>query len=104
MFTRFKQQHPDQLVLLHYNGTARDPRDHIARLHAGHWLYYNGATIRGDIPAESGELEIKVDRPELFRTGIGRFRNTNEDIGLCELDSANRPDWSRSEQVQLGSG
>src|SRR5689334_15988935 len=26
-FTRFKGEHPEQLVLLHYNGNARDPRE-----------------------------------------------------------------------------
>ena len=38
-FTRFKQRHPDQLVMLHYDGEARDPRDHTEQFFAGHWLY-----------------------------------------------------------------
>lgn len=98
---RFKRQHPDQLMMLHYNGDARDPRDQSERFFPGHWLYYNGAVIGQDAPAELGESVIAVDHPELFRTSIGRYRNANDDIGLCELDAAGRPDWSRSEQVQL---
>jgi len=42
-FTRFKQRHPNQLVLLHFNGNARDPRYESGRFFAGHWIYFNGA-------------------------------------------------------------
>ncbi|MCX8037835.1 MAG: hypothetical protein N3D11_12460 [Candidatus Sumerlaeia bacterium] len=102
-FTRFKQRHPNQLVLLHYNGNARDPRDASASFFAGHWVYYVGAKILSDIPATGGETDIRVERPQLFRVNMGRYQNANEDIGLCELDAAGKPDWSRSEQVQLVS-
>ena len=101
VFSRFKQDHPRQLVLLHYNGNVRDPRDTSAPFFAGHWVYYNGARILEDIPAEEGESELRVDRPELFKTETGRYRRDNEDIGLCALDSRGHPDWTRSEQVQL---
>lgn len=37
-FTRFKDTHPQQLVLEHYNGLARDPRDAGSRFFPGHWL------------------------------------------------------------------
>jgi hypothetical protein len=100
-FTKFKQRHPDQLVMLHYNGNARDPRDQQGRFFAGHWLYYNGAKITADIPAAAGESDIPVSDPTLFLTKIGRYRNANEDVGLCELDANGKPDWSRSEQVKL---
>jgi len=102
-FTRFKKAHPDQLVLLHYNGNARDPRYQTDRYFAGHWVYYNGATILADVPAENGETEIRVADARLFRTGIGRYRDKNEDIGLSTLDGGGRPNWHESEQVQLVS-
>ncbi|HUT93866.1 MAG TPA: hypothetical protein VMY37_30665 [Thermoguttaceae bacterium] len=102
-FTRFKKQHPDQLVLLHYNGNARDPRFEIDEFFAGHFLYFNGAKILDDVPAEPGETEIRVDDPALFRTEIGRYRWSNDDVGLCELDADGKPDWHKSEQVQLVS-
>ena len=100
-FTRFKKEHPEQLVLLHFNGNARDPHYQIGKFFAGHWLYYNGAKVLADIPAQAGETEIRVSDATLFRTNIGRRRDYNEDIGLCELDTQGRPDWSRSEQVHL---
>lgn len=102
-FTRFKKQHPDQLVLLHFNGNARDPRYQTGQFFAGHWLYFNGAKILSDVPAALGETDIRVENPRLFRTNIGRYRNASEDIGLCELDEQGKPDWRRSEQVRLVS-
>ena len=102
-FTKFKQRHPDQLVLLHFNGNARDPRYEAKEFFAGHWIYYNGAKILSDLPASGGEIDVRVDAPTLFRINIGRYRNANEDIGICELDASGRPDWNRSEQVKLVS-
>ncbi|UCD00044.1 MAG: hypothetical protein JSW66_09205 [Phycisphaerales bacterium] len=102
-FTCFKNRHPDQLVLLHFNGNARDPRYESNRFFAGHWIYYNGARILSDVPAEEGQTDIRVDKPGLFKVSMGRYRDQNEDIGLCMLDAKGRPDWCRSEQVQLVS-
>ena len=102
-FSRFKQRNPDQLVLLHFNGNARDPRWESDRFFAGHWLYYNGTSITSDVPAEAGVTEIEVADPTLFVVNMGRYRDRNEDIGLCVLDDDGKPDWSRSEQVQLVS-
>ena len=100
-FTRFKKRHPDQIVLMHYNGNARDSRFDSDAYFSGHWIYFNGCTIRSDVPARQGEMDIHVEDPSLFKTGIGRYRDKNEDIGLCVLDSNGKPDWSQSEQVQL---
>jgi hypothetical protein len=44
-FTRFKKEHPNQIVLCHYNGNARDPRHERQFCFDGHWMYYNGAKI-----------------------------------------------------------
>ncbi|MBN1343261.1 MAG: hypothetical protein JXQ73_11310 [Phycisphaerae bacterium] len=100
-FTRFKREHPEQLVLLHYNGNGRDPRDASGGYFGGHWLYYNGATIVADVPASEGESEIRVSDARLFHLNMGRYRNANEDVGVCVLDEGGRPDWSASEQAQL---
>ena len=100
-FTKFKLRHPEQLVMLHFNGNARDPRFSIDRYHPGHWLYHVGCKILSDVPAEAGTTEIRVEDPSLFLTEIGRYRDRNDDIGLCELDDSGRPNWDRSEQVQL---
>jgi hypothetical protein len=100
-FTRFKQRHPEQLVLLHYNGNARDPRYQREAYFAGHFLYFNGAKILDDVPAEAGQTEIRVADASLFRTGVGRYRWSNDDVGLCALDADGKPNWHESEQAQL---
>ncbi|MCP5112112.1 MAG: hypothetical protein GY953_14880, partial [bacterium] len=102
-FTRFKKSHPDQLVLLHFNGNARDPRWQTGEFFAGHWLYFNGATVLSDVPEEEGETEIRVSDASLFQTGVGRYADKTEDIGLCTLDSEGKPNWRESEQVELVS-
>ncbi len=100
-FTRFKKDNPEQVVLLHLNGNSRDPRWGSERFFAGHWIYHNGAMVTGDVPAEDGETAIPVSDARLFKINMGRYRDKNEDIGLCMLGTDGKPDWSRSEQVQL---
>ncbi len=100
-FARFKREHPGQAVLLHMNGNARDPRWESARFFAGHWLYHNGAKILDALPAQAGEAVVRVSDTHLFNVNIGRYQRDNDDLGLCALDANGRPDWSRSEQVQL---
>jgi hypothetical protein len=102
-FTRFKQRHPDQLVMLHFNGNARDPRYQASEFFAGHWLYFNGTKIPGAVPAADGETEIRVADASLFRTSIGRYMDKSEDIGLCVLSADGKPNWAESEQVELVS-
>lgn len=100
-FSQFKAAHPEQAVLLHYNGNSRDPRDDRGIFFAGHWIYFNGTTLTADVPAVDGECELPVADPTLFRTAMGRYQDKNEDIGLCLLAANGRPDWSRAEQVEL---
>lgn len=100
-FNRFKQAHPDQALLLHMNGNARDPRFEGERFFAGHWLYFNGAKILENVPAKSGETVIRVSDVTLFEVNGGRYKNSNDDIGLCVFGADGKPDWTQSEQVQL---
>ncbi len=100
-FTRFKKAHPQQMVMLHYDGLARDPLDAQGLFADGHWLYFNGAKMMSDVPAESGETDIAVTDVRLFKTNIGRYGDGKEDVGLCELDANGKPDWTKAEQVKL---
>jgi len=102
-FTRFKHNNPDQFVAVHYNGNSRDPRNDTKDFFPGHWLYFNGAGVLSEIPAAEEITEIKVTDASLFKTGIGRYSDRNEDLGICELDAEGKPDWHKSEQVQLVS-
>jgi hypothetical protein len=103
-FTRFKKNHPEQMVLIHYSGLARQPsfRPVFDRFFAGHWLYYGGVSILSDVPAEEGITKIKVSDASQFFLDVG-IRNVvvNDHIGLCALDGNGKPDWQWSEQVTL---
>ena len=101
IFTRFKLAHPDQVVLLHFNGNARDPRYHTAPYFAGHWIYRQATAILSDVPAESGETVIQVHDVSDFRLNTGRYRNAHDDLALFGLAAEDRHDWNHCEQVQL---
>ena len=100
-FSRFKGDHPEKMVLLHFNGNSRDPRFEAEGFFAGHWLYHNGCKVVCDVPAEGGVFTLQVEDASLFSVNIGRFRDKNDDVGMCALDAEGRPDWSQSEQLEL---
>ncbi len=102
-FTRFKKEHPDQVVLLHLNGNARDPRFEADNFFAGHWVYRQPAEILEDVTAETGESVIKVSDVSRFRVNMGRYANRNDDIALFRLKEDGTYDWFDCEQVQLVS-
>jgi hypothetical protein len=110
-FVRFKKRHPEQLVLLHYEGDDRDTEDDIEIFSGGHWMYFNGCKITKDLLADENETEIHVEDPTLFHVntgwgplGWGDYKAKglrNEDVGLCMLTEDGKPDWNRCEQVKL---
>lgn len=102
-FTRFKKHHPEQLVLLHFNGNSRDPRFRSEHYFAGHWVYRRAVRILSDVPAEDGETTIKVANAAEFRMDSGRYRTANDDIGLFGTTADGKHDWSHCEQVRLVS-
>jgi hypothetical protein len=100
-FSRFKQKHPEQVVLLHFNGNSRDPRYHAENFFAGHWVYRQAFKILADVPATDGESVIKLDQVGDFKTGSGRYKTSNDDIGLFGITPDGKHDWNYCEQVQL---
>jgi len=102
-FSRFKARHPQQAVLLHFNGNARDPRYHTEPYFPGHWVYRKAARIVADVPAEPGESTIRIDDARDFRVGTGRYRTSSDDIALFGMTADGRHDWGHCEQVQLVS-
>lgn len=71
------------------------------RFFAGHWLYFNGATVLSPVKAGEKESVLKVSDASLFETDTGRYRNANADAGLCLMGPDGRPDWKESEQVEI---
>jgi hypothetical protein len=85
--------------------TVYDPIDR-SKLFAGHWVHFEGCLLTQDVPAETGETEIHVEKPQCFRfasdASEGRS-NLGDDLCLCALRPDGKPDWNRSEQVKLVS-
>lgn len=100
-FSRFKRDHPDQVVLLHFNGNARDPRYHTENFFPGHWIYRPATRVLADIPAAAGETTIRVESVADFKINTGRYRTSNDDVALFGLTPDGRHDWNHCEQVQL---
>ena len=102
-FTRFKKNHPEQVVLLHFNGNSRDPRYRIEPYFPGHWVYRKAVRILSDVPAEPGPTTIKVENATEFRVNMGRYRTSNDDLALFGVTPEGKHDWNHCEQVQLVS-
>lgn len=100
-FRRFKQAHPEQLLLVHLNGNCRDTSFGVERYFAGHWLYFQGCGLARDLASD--ESTIHVDDASLFMTEIFKRKNRNDDIALCRLDADGKSDWSAVEHVRLVS-
>jgi hypothetical protein len=100
-FTRFKRDHPQQVVLLHFNGNARDPRYQTANYFPGHWIYRRAVRIVADVPAAEGESVVQVDDAGDFQVDGGRYRATNDDLALFGIAPDGKHDWTHCEQVQL---
>ena len=100
-FTRFKQRHPRQAVLLHFNGNSRDPRYEAETYFAGHWVYRPATMILEDVPAEDGESVIKVANARDFRVKMGRYKTSNDDLALFGVTAEGKHDWRAAEQVRL---
>lgn len=100
-FSRFKAEHPEQVVLLHFNGNARDPRYETDTYFPGHWIYRAAVKITQDVSPEEGESIIHVDSARGFRVNSGRYKTSNDDIALFSLTLDGHHNWEHCEQVQL---
>jgi hypothetical protein len=104
-FTRFKQDNPNQVALLHRDANEQDPRGFAwfseEDFYPGHWLYYEGTMILSDVPFEDGLTDMKVADASRFHVNIGFNGDDDDEIGLFMLDDSGKPDWNRCEQVRL---
>ncbi len=100
-YSRFKQRHPEQVVLLHFNGNARDPRYQAGAYFPGHWIYRKATRLVADVPAESGESVIQVEDARDFKVQTGRYKTSSDDLALFGVTPSGGHDWNHCEQVQL---
>ena len=101
-FSKFKRRHPEQVVLLHFNGNSRDPVYQRANYFPGHWIHRQAVTITKDVTAAAGETVIHVASTGKFRVNAGRYKTSNDDIALFGIKGG-KHDWIHCEQVKLVS-
>ena len=107
-FTEYSIRHPDDLVLVHYNGLAGDPRSMPPDTYSAcHWLHYAGTRIVRDCSATS--TEIAVGDVNLFRAAEGGNKKHPEatgygdDLTFCTLTADGKPDWNVFEHAHVVS-
>lgn len=100
-FRRFKENNPNQLVIIHFNGNGRLPTYNSYAFFPGHWLYYAGTMITSDIPQQNAETVVSVKDASFFLMEGGLSKNKGDDIVLTELGADGTPDWNKVEQVVL---
>lgn len=102
-FKKFKEDHPDQVAIIHFNGNGRLPGYDRTPFFAGHWVHYEGTKILHDVPEESGYTKITVEDASHFLMNGGRYANKGDDITLTTLRSDGKPNWNEAEEVKLVS-
>lgn len=100
-FSRFKRDHPQQAVLLHFNGNSRDPRHGTGSYFPGHWVYRPATRITAGVPATTEDTLIHVENAGDFQVNTGRYQTSNDDVALFGVTPDGKHDWSVCEQVQL---
>jgi hypothetical protein len=96
-FNRFKRQHPDKIVLIHYNGRGRLPDYRTSTWQAGDWLHYAGATVTAAV--HPGDTVFTVDDATGFTAPTDPYGTVGADLVLTGRTADGRPDWANAEQL-----
>lgn len=100
-FIQYKKDNPTKLMLLHFNGNARDPRFDPQAFMATDWTYFVGTYATQDIPLMTKDTEIFVRNTEVFRVKQGSKTAYNDDIAIVPMTASGKLDWNAAEQVTL---
>lgn len=98
-FTRFKQEYPAKLVLLHLNGRGRRPSFETAGWSAGWWLYKAGSRLTAVVEPDDTVLQVASTSP--FRLTADRNGDLGDDIVIAPMGAGGKPDFTKAEQVRL---
>ncbi|CAN5175136.1 hypothetical protein BH20ACT5_BH20ACT5_13770 [soil metagenome] len=98
-FTRFKQDYPDKLVLLHFNGRGRVPTFETDGWSAGWWLYRAGSVLTAPVGPEDTVFDVSSTSP--FRLRADTNGDPGDDIVIAAMGPDGKPDFTTAEQVRL---
>ncbi|WP_282167758.1 hypothetical protein [Shewanella japonica] len=100
-FLKYKQEFPQKMMLLHFNGNARDPRFDLDYFKHHDWTYFVGTDAKSKIAFSSDTTVIKVNNTDVFKQGWGRGKKGNDDIAIVTRSNNGKLNWGRVEQVKL---
>lgn len=107
---RFAEKHPEKLLLLHFNGEARQVNNYpeVSRKYfPGHWVYEAGSLLAEDCTASQTHIQVKTI--DCFREKAYVYRNTSPKqwiphyVLLVELDEQGNKLWYNSEIAHIKS-
>ncbi|WP_137222082.1 hypothetical protein [Shewanella sp. MEBiC00475] len=92
-FIQYKKDNPSKLMLLHFNGNARDPNFDFDAFKAEDWTYFVGT--HSTSPITASDTRFSVVDSNVFRDA--------DDLALVPLKDSGDLDWRNAEQVKLVS-
>lgn len=106
--TRYASEHPKKLLLLHFNGEARQITTDASvhqRYFPGHWVYQPGSRLHAPLAADATMLSVDDIRP--FKVDAYLDHGDNDDgkrwfpqiLALTALDEQGLHDWAHTEFV-----
>lgn len=102
IFRTFKQNHPEKLVLLHFDGKYRNIRTERADLYAPqHFLYYVRQSAYSDLSAADGQSVVRTVAPVYKYFRSAQYNYQNEDVVLVGKAPDGSVDWSAYEYTTL---
>lgn len=90
-FIQYKKDNPSKLMLLHFNGNARDPNFDFDAFHAEDWTYFVG-TYSADFISKS-DTRFFVENTDVFRKA--------DDIAIVPVADNGELIWQHAEQAKL---
>ena len=90
-FIQYKQDNPSKLMLLHFNGNARDPNFDYGAFKAEDWTYFVGTYSTSAIT--KSDTQFAVADSSVFRH--------SDDVALIPLKDNGSLDWQHAEQLKL---
>ncbi|GGP95571.1 hypothetical protein GCM10009410_32000 [Shewanella ulleungensis] len=90
-FIQYKKDNPSKLMLLHFNGNARDPNFDFDAFKAEDWTYFVGT--HSTSPITASDTRFSVVDSNVFRGA--------DDLALVPLKDSGDLDWQNAEQVKI---
>src|SRR5699024_4343328 len=103
-FDRYKEENPNKLALLHYNGNAREAMDAVnsGNYFAGSWLYATGGHTSGAIPKTKENTTIEISNTQQFMVNNDNPIKSS-DVAIVPVKENGELNWFDTEYGKMVS-